>query len=170
MYIVHSTSTWIKLTRLDLIKQSELSQCTLGPSIRRNLYLWCLGSHLDVWDHFLASKEPKEWNPSIYLFPSSLPKPLNHLELFTMVKFRLVFIIFAEMMGDMDSPEWRGKCRISPFIAIDHWWYWILVLAFHTTVQSDKIARSCTLQSALSLVVGPAAPYHFLAWVKFELF
>ena len=32
--------------------RNRTRQCALGPILRHTLYLWCLGSNLDVWDHF----------------------------------------------------------------------------------------------------------------------
>ena len=39
-------------SKSEVVVRKRTRQCALGPILRHTLNLWCLGSNLDVWDHF----------------------------------------------------------------------------------------------------------------------
>ena len=45
-------STQSQESKSEVAVRNRTRQCALGPILRHTLYLWCLGSNLDVWDHF----------------------------------------------------------------------------------------------------------------------
>ena len=46
-----STQSQVSYSEVGL--RNGTRQCALGPIMGSTLYLWCLGSNLDVWDQFL---------------------------------------------------------------------------------------------------------------------